>query len=183
MKFDPDKHHRRSIRLKDYDYSQNGAYFVTLSTQNRDYLFGEIVDGVMQLNSLGEIVKAEWINTGEMRPRILIDTFVIMPNHVHGILIIDDCRGTLQRAPTERALTVERFGNPTSDSIPTIVRLYKSATTKRINLLRETPGIAVWQRNYYEHIIRNEVELSHIREYIQINPARWANDKENIDSI
>ena len=175
MGFDPDKHHRRSIRLAGYDYSQMGAYFITLGVHNQDCLLGEIADGIMRLNPIGEIVRSEWITTGQIRPRIRIDAFVIMPNHFHGILVIDCIgRGTLQRAPT-----VEQFGHPTSDSIPTIVRLYKSATTKRINLLRETPGKAFWQRNYYEQIIRDEAQFGHIREYIETNPARWAEDSEN----
>jgi REP element-mobilizing transposase RayT len=105
-----------------------------------------------------------------------------MPNHVHGIIILherttpDGSRGTLQRAPT-----LEHFGKPTSNSIPTIVRLFKSATTKRINIARTMPGIAVWQRNYYEHIVRDEGSLNRIREYIETNPWQWAVDRENPD--
>jgi REP element-mobilizing transposase RayT len=152
-----------------------GAYFITLCIHNNDCLLGEIADGIMRLSPMGEIVRSEWITTGQIRPRIQIDAFVVMPNHFHGILVINgDGRGTLQRAPT-----VEQFGHPTSDSIPTIVRLYKSVTTKRINLLREKPGEAFWQGNYYEHIIRDEDEYGRIREYIEANPARWAEDSEN----
>jgi REP element-mobilizing transposase RayT len=177
IRFDPDKHHRRSVRLRGYDYSSMGAYFITLCVHNQNCLLGEIADGIMQLSPLGAIVRSEWITTGQIRPRIQVDVFVVMPNHFHGILVIDnDCRGTLQRAPT-----VEQFGHPTSDSIPTIVRLYKSVTTKRINLLRETPGAAFWQRNYYEHIIRDDAELGRIREYIEANPSCWAEDRENPD--
>ena len=182
MMFDPQKHHRRSIRLKGYDYTQPGVYFITICTQNRLCLFGEVVDGEMVLNELGEIVRNEWLKTAQLRSRVVLDEFVIMPNHMHGIIILIDSngRGTLQRAPTaQRAPTIEQFGKPTSDSIPTIVRLFKSATTHRINALRGTPGLPVWQRNYYEHIVRNEQSLNRIRQYIAENPLLWHLDREN----
>lgn len=176
MKFEPHKRHRRSLRLPEYDYSQLGAYFVTVCTHNRQALFGDVVAGEMELKACGRIVVEEWFKTGRLRPRIRLDAFVVMPNHVHGIIVIADGRGTLQRAPTK---TVEKFGQPTSDSLPTIVRLFKSATTTRINRWRGRPGVAVWQRNYYEHIIRDEAEWGRIREYIETNPANWAEDGEN----
>ncbi len=187
MPYDPEKHHRRSIRLKGYGYAQPGAYFVTIVTQNRVCLFGRVVDGKMMLNEWGRIVRDEWLKTAEMRPRVVLDEFVVMPNHVHGIIILVDNngrdtlrRGTLQRAPTiKRAPTIERFGKPTSDSIPTIVRLFKSATARRINQRRGTPGIPVWQRNDYEHIIRNDKSMNRIRQYIAENPLRWHLDREN----
>ncbi|HQL64193.1 MAG TPA: transposase [bacterium] len=203
MNHDPEIHHRRSIRLEEYDYSQPGAYFVTIVTQERECLFGEIMDGDMRLNQYGDIVREEWLQTGHIRPSVLIDAFVVMPNHIHGILVITDtdCRGTLQRAPTpqrasttraqggkgtlqraptaQQAPNVEQFGKPTANSIPTIVRLFKSAVTKRINEKRNTPGFPVWQRNYYEHVIRHEGELTLAREYIRANPYRWLNDGEN----
>ncbi len=182
MKYNPKKHHRHSIRLKYYDYSSPGAYFITICTKNRACLFGNIVNGKMILNEYGKIAHDEWLKTEIIRPRVKLDSFVIMPNHIHGIIILNDdicyCRGTLQRAPTtQRAPTFEQFGKPTSDSIPTIVRLFKSATTKRINEYRNTPTVSVWQRNYYEHIIRNNTELKHIRNYIENNPIKWENDK------
>ena len=190
MSYDPDRHHRRSIRLKGYDYSRPGIYLVTICTQGRECLFGQIVDGEMQLNHAGRIAQDEWLRSAELRPRVTLDAFVVMPNHIHGIIILTDRRrGTLQRAPaeraptertpTERAPTVERFGKPTSDSIPTIVRLFKSAATKRINEMRRTPGVPVWQRNYYEHIVRTDASLQRIRAYIGSNPERWALDREN----
>ncbi|MDK2873104.1 MAG: REP-associated tyrosine transposase [Desulfomicrobiaceae bacterium] len=199
MKYDPDLYHRRSIRLKGYDYTQPGAYFITICTANRECLFGEVVDGKMRLNEIGKIVWDEWLKTAELRPRVVLDAFVVMPNHLHGIIVLVDGRGTLQRAPTsiqrtptstqhaptspQHTLTVERFGKPTSDSIPTIVRLFKSATTTRINILRGTPGMPVWQRNYYEHIIRNEESLRRIRQYIADNPERWVQDRDNPDAF
>lgn len=185
-------HNRRSIRLKGYDYTQPGAYFITLCAQDRIHLFGRIRNGEMKLNEFGKIVSGEWERTAEMRPNIRTADFVVMPNHIHGILVIADdddgdiCRGTLQRAPTDkraptgkRAKTenIEQFGKPVSNSVPTIIRGFKSATTKRINQLRNTPRLPVWQRNYYEHIIRNDTSYHQITEYIRLNPARWEEDR------
>jgi putative transposase len=169
------RHHRRSIRLKDYDYSRAGAYFVTICSWNKECIFGDIVDREIRLNEFGQIVKKEWLQTGDVRQNVKLGEFIVMPNHVHGILEIADYgRGTLQRAPTK-----EQFGKPVSNSIPTIIRLFKSATTKQINIFCNTPGIPVWQRNYYEHIIRNEKELYTIREYIRNNPFKWDLDENN----
>jgi REP element-mobilizing transposase RayT len=177
-RFDPDTHHRRSIRLRGYNYAQAGLYFVTVCAQGRVCLFGDVIDAEMRLNEFGHIAAEEWARTADIRPNVTVEAFVVMPNHVHGIVAIDDGdapgTGTLQRAPT-----TERFGKPTSNSIPTIVRLFKSATTKRINALRGMPGVPVWQRNYYEHIVRDEDSLHRIRQYISENPARWADDAEN----
>jgi REP element-mobilizing transposase RayT len=123
----------------------------------------------MKLNESGKIVYDEWLNTAAIRAKVIVDEFIVMPNHLHGILIIvDNGRGTLQRAPTK-----EQFGKPVSNSIPTIVRLFKSTTTKQINQLHNNHGYPVWQRNYYEHIIRNEKELNKIREYIVNNTLKW----------
>lgn len=168
------KHHRRSIRLKGYDYSQTGAYFITICTQNRKCLFGDIFNGEMILNKVGEIVKDEWLKTEQLRPNIRCGVFCIMPNHFHGIIVIADGRGTARRAPT-----MEQFGKPVSNSIPTIVRSFKSAVTKQINQWHNTPGQKIWQRNYYEHIIRNEKDYSRIYEYTQNNPLKWELDSLN----
>jgi len=175
MNDDPERHHRRSIRLRGYDYTLAGAYFITICTRNRACLFGEVVEGEMRRNDAGQIVQDEWVKSAALRPRLIVNAFVVMPNHIHGIITLTDGgRGTLQRAPT-----VERFGKPTSDSVPTIVGLFKSTTTKRINGLHGTPGVPVWQRNYYEHIIRDTESMSRISEYIINNPARWELDREN----
>lgn len=181
-----DLHHRRSIRLKEYDYSQPGAYFITICTHQRDHLFGEIVDGVMQLNEFGQIAQEEWQKTALIRGEIELGEFVIMPNHFHGIIWIVDGRGTARRAPTTGGLgetsadftpTHEQFGKPVVGSIPTIVRAFKSAVSRRINLARCTPGKPVWQRNYWEHIIRDEKDLTNAQAYILNNPAQWENDE------
>jgi len=178
MKYDPNKHHRRSIRLKGYDYTQPGAYFVTICTYQREILFGEIVDGKMLLNPCGDIARDEWFKTAQIRENVQLhpDEFMIMPNHLHGIIRIvePDVRARRRRAPTH-----ESFGNPVSGSIPTIVRSYKSSVTKRINLLLNSPGAPLWQRNYYEHIVRNQGELNAIRGYIQNNPLKWEIDQDN----
>ncbi len=185
MGYDPQIHHRRSIRLPRYDYSRAGAYYVTVCADNRECLFGQIMDGQMRLSRCGAIVAEEWLRTAILRPTVALDEFVIMPNHVHGIIVLHPYpRGTLQRAPTDDDATdvaaqVERFGKPTSNTIPTIVRLFKSVTTRRINEDRQTPGVPVWQRNYYEHVIRDEAEWDRIRAYIATNPARWCDDMEN----
>lgn len=192
-----DLHHRRSIRLKEYDYSQPGAYFITICTHQREHRFGEVVNGVMQLNEFGQIAQEEWMKTALIRGEIELGEFVIMPNHFHGIIWIVDgrgtarrrgaacCRGTARRAPpgglgetsADFTPTHEQFGKPVVGSIPTIVRAFKSAVSRRINLARCTPGKPVWQRNYWEHIIRDEKDLTNAQAYILNNPAQWENDE------
>jgi len=166
---------RRSIRLPEYDYSQPGAYFVTVCTQERGPLFGEVVDGAMRLNEAGRTAQACWEEIPTHFRGITVDAFVVMPNHIHGIVIITDRRGTACRAPTG----MERFGEPVAGSLPTIMRSFKSAVTKRVNELRGTPGVRLWQRNFYERVIRGEEELKRARQYILDNPLRWHLDPEN----
>lgn len=174
--FDPERHHRRSIRLQGYDYTQPGKYFITICTQGHVCLFGDVVNGEMRLNGCGRIARDEWLKTADLRQRVQLDAFIVMPNHIHGIIVLTDDgrRETLFRTPT-----TEQFGKPTSDSIPTIVRLFKSSVTTRINKLLGTPGTSVWQRNYYEHIVRDDGSLNRIRQYIENNPARWSTDRNN----
>jgi REP element-mobilizing transposase RayT len=183
MKYNPDIRHRRSIRLQEYDYTGPGAYFITVCTQNGECLLSDVVKGKMVLNQFGEVVKKEWLKTFDMRRDLILDEYIVMPNHFHGIIIIANNntktidnfgRGTLQRAPT-----FEQFGRPVSNSIPTVIRLFKSSTTKQINEFCQTPKMPLWQRNYYEHIIRNEDELNQIREYVAENPLKWETDEEN----
>jgi REP element-mobilizing transposase RayT len=182
------RHHRRSIRLKEYDYSQPGDYFITICTHNRECLFGEIVNGKMQLTPIGLIVEDEWKRTPLIRNNVELGPFVIMPNHLHGIIILNDNgRGELPFAPTNKTPFVPakntrtgKFVSP-SNTIGAIVRGFKSASTKRINEMRGTPGVPVWQRNYYEHIIRDEKNYYNICEYIDNNPLQWWLDRENPD--
>jgi REP element-mobilizing transposase RayT len=176
MKYNPGIHHRRSIRLQGFDYSQAGAYFVSICTQNRECLFGEIVDGKMVLNDAGRIVQAVWDDLPNHYLDVELDECVVMPNHVHGIVVI--VGAGLKPAPTTRPAstttgTIKRYG------LPEIVRAWKTFSARRINETRKTPGIKIWQRNYYEHIIRNENKLNRIREYIQNNPMKWEFDREN----
>lgn len=189
MKFDPKKHHRRSIRLKGYDYTRKGAYYITIVTHQREHLFGEVVNGEMQLNRFGLVAKQQWEKLARRFKHVELIAFVIMPDHIHGIImIVDERRGTAKgqtdpgegasrRAPTDHT---EKFGNPVKGSIPTIVRSYKSAVALRINLMRGTKGLPVWQSNYYEHVIRDEKDLQAKYDYIVGNPLNWKNDHENI---
>jgi REP element-mobilizing transposase RayT len=183
MPYDPETHHRRSIRLKGYDYTHAGAYFITIVTQGRECLFGEIVDGEMRVNEYGQIVRDEWMKTRILRPQVILDEFVVMPNHIHGIICVeDDTVGAQHRcAPTMSTIPPRGVtpNNVVPGSLGAIIRAFKSAVTKQINDRRGTPGATVWQRNYYEHIIRNDHSLQRIREYILTNPLRWHLDVEN----
>jgi len=175
MKYDPQRHHRRSIRLKGYDYSQAGAYFVTIVTQNKKCFFGDIVDSKMVLNDAGRTVEYTWHDLPKHNLHIELDAFVIMPNHLHGIIIISDHIVILVGAGSEPAPTT----TPKRHGLPEIIRQFKTYSSKRINQKRRTIGMPLWQRNYYEHIIRNEDELNRIREYIINNPLQWELDREN----
>lgn len=179
MKFDPKIHHRRSIRLPGYDYSSAGAYYVTICTREKTFLFGRVLDGQMHRNHYGDVAHEEWFRSAKLRNDIMLDTFVVMPNHVHGIIVRTHPGRNWDGGTARRAPTVERFGKPATGSLPTLVRGYKSAVTQGVNALRKTPGEPVWQRNYYEHIVRSEVELNRIREYIATNPLRWGSDRYN----
>ena len=166
---------RRSIRLKEYDYTTAGYYYITICTHDHRCLFGNISNGKSSLNKFGQVVEAEWLRTSNIRKNAELDQYMVMPNHLHGIIILDGFgRGTEHRAPT-----IEEFGRPKSSSIPTIIRSFKATVTKQIDILRGTPAQPVWQRNYYEHIIRNEEELYQISQYIINNPLKWQLDKEH----
>ena len=172
MKYDSDIHHRRSIRLRGYDYTQAGAYFVTACTYARDCLFGQIVGGEMRLSAHGAIALECWQAIPQHCPHADLDAFVVMPNHMHGILMLADDAARSAHPPAQ-----ERFGRPVAGSLPTIMRLYKAVVTRRINELRNTSGAPVWQRNYYEHIVRDQASLGRIRAYIANNPLRWGIDR------
>ena len=149
MKYDPNKHHRRSIRLNGYDYSQAGAYFVTIVAYQRECLFGDVVDGKMMLNDFGNIVAETWQWLEKQYPYVGLETWVVMPNHFHGILVIrdDNSRGDSRIAPTTEPMKRKPLGR--------LIGAFKTVSTKQINILRDTPGSPVWQRNYYERIIRD----------------------------
>ena len=175
MKFNPDIHHRRSIRLQGYDYSQAGALFITICTNNRENLFGDIVAGAMQLNDAGKTVDRCWSDIPAHFTTVELDAFVIMPNHVHGIIVLSDVGAKNIRAKNISPLRNRPVG--TSGTIGSIVRGFKIGVTK---WFRQQKTIhEVWQRNYWEHIIRNETERDRFRDYIRNNPARWEHDKLN----
>jgi len=169
MVYNPQKHQRRSIRLKGYDYRQPGAYFLTICTRNRQLLLGEIVEGDMILNEYGQVVAGCWVWLAKQYPYVDLAEWVVMPNHSHSIVILSEIdgsrRGGSRTAPTK--------------SLGRLVGAFKTVSTKRINQMRHTPGAPVWQRNYYEHIIRNEDEQNLIRNYILDNPVQWDMDENN----
>jgi REP element-mobilizing transposase RayT len=159
---------RRSIRLKEYDYSQAGGYFVTICTQDRKSVFGEIINGAIQLNESGSIIAATWEWLSAQYPYVKLDIRVVMPNHFHGIVFLfNGPMGGSRTAPTKQKPLGRLMG------------AFKTVSTKRINEIHGTIGKPVWQRNYYEHVIRNETDLEEIREYIQNNPLKWLEDENH----
>ncbi len=184
-------HHRRSIRLKGYDYSQEGLYFVTICIHEHRCLLGEVKNGEMILNEYGQLVEYTWNDLPNHNPNIRLGAFCVMPNHVHGIIeIIGINRADLESAPTNTTDAtnvmdamddaVVRAGSKpalANNPLSEIIRQFKTFSARRINARRATPGIAVWQRNYYEHIIRHQQSFENISNYIETNPARWNNDK------
>ena len=166
---------RRSIRLKDYDYTDSGAYFVTICTKNKQCLFGKIISGEIKLSKVGRIVESEWLNVAVVRRNVRLHEFIVMPNHFHAIICLEgNNEGTASCAPT-----LPRFGQVVSGSLSAIIRGFKSAVTNRFNKMNDTGGNSLWQRNYYEHVIRDEPSLNRIREYIVNNPLIWELDQEN----
>jgi REP element-mobilizing transposase RayT len=211
LKDNSKKHQRKSFRLSEYDYSFPNWYYITICTHERRNLFGNIKNGKMILNKFGNVVEEEWTQTKELRKYIDLDYYVIMPNHLHGIIIIEQsieknnfqspshttenvgatCRieptdlqgrgelnsptgdnsGRIQYAPTNN-----KFKSP-SHSLGAIVRGFKSSVTKRLREISGNSDLNIWQRNYYEHIIRNEIDLQNIRKYITLNPLKWEIDE------
>lgn len=219
-KFDPKTHHRRSIRLKGYDYSQAGIYYVTIVTHGRKMLFGDVVDGEVVLNETGKIVQWEWQRLAQRFKFIQLGTFIVMPNHFHGIIIMNDAgatRADLIGAPSNAARVHNSLidgneagatrtdligapsnavrvhnsiidGNEGSPLPPTgpkpaslgaIIGQFKSRVTKRLWKKPELARMPIWQRDYYEHIIRNDQDLQRIWRYIESNPSMWMDDDEN----
>lgn len=218
-KYNPNSHHRRSIRLKGYDYSQAGLYFITICCQDRAHLFGENINGQIKLNAFGQIAHQEWMATEKIRNNIALHEIIVMPNHIHGIIEILFEKGASKNKEKE----IGKFRSP-SQTIGAIIRGYKIATIKKIkdrinnytgeldsrNKEREDSSTGelqfaptqtqtqfastqtqfdpttkkiiqlnfkIWQRNYYEHIIRNELAYQRISEYIINNPKKWEEDK------
>ena len=196
----PNIHHRHSIRLKGFDYAQAGAYYVTICSHDRQCLFGDIIDGEMQINQFGEIVGKAWTDLPNHYPHLELDRFVVMPNHVHGVVVF--VGAGLKPAPTNAGL--KPGGNICDDAkivgagfkpaptpapamdkrhgLPEIVRAFKTFSARHINENRNSPGVTVWQRNYYEHIIRDDDDYNRIAEYIDTNPQKWIDDKLHPDA-
>jgi putative transposase len=172
------KRRRKRLRLADYDYSEPGAYFVTICVKDRGRLLGDVSDGVMRLNRSGETVQDCWNDHAKNPSAIGLDAFVVMPNHVHGIIVIvDQPVGSIHESTLPKTAAKRR-----AMLLPKIIGRFKMNSSKRINELRGTAGAPVWQRNYFEHIIRNDKSLYRIREYIAANPQRWQSDQENVNA-
>ena len=169
-RYDPDKHHRQSIRLKQYDYTQEGTYFVTICTRGRELYF-ELY------RQLRHIVQAQWESLPKRFPNISLDAFVIMPNHLHAIIPVGAAAQNLAAAPNRAE------ASPAPTVLGNIVRAFKSLCVNRwLRYIKQNHMDAVgsiWQRNYYEHVICNETELNRVREYIVNNPLKWSFDHEN----
>ncbi len=160
MKYDLDFNHRQSIRLNGYDYLTSGAYFITICTHDRECLFGDIVNETMGFNTVGDIARSHWQQLSQHHSNIIIDESVVMPNHLHGMIILESSMGSKK-------------------SISEIIRGFKTFSAKAINKERGLRGVPVWQRNYYDRIIRDELELDRVRQYIINNPRNWDADKNN----
>jgi len=156
-----DFHHRQATRLSGYDYSQSGAHFVTICTFERQCTLSSVIDGKVQWSQAGTIVWACWNDLPNNYPHVELDSFVIMPNHVHGVLHLIDVD-----TPAKR------------HALPEIIRGLKTYSSRRINEQFHQTGASVWQRSFCDHVIRNEHDLNRIREYIQNNPLSWTEDEE-----
>lgn len=171
------KYKIKSARLKGYDYSQNGMYFVTICTKDHKEFFGEVIGGEMKLNVIGNIVEKEWLQTPIIRPYIFLDKWVIMPNHFHGIIEINNSVET----PRWGVLKPNETPHRGVSTLGSIINQIKSVCTKKI----QKAGYSdfAWQSRFYDHIIRDEESLNKIREYIRINPQKWEEDRSNIENI
>ena len=173
------KLHHRNIRLQKYDYSREGSYFVTICTQDRLFVFGDIAEKKMKLNKWGLIVEQCWHDLVKHYTGIELDAFVIMPNHVHGIIVITVVVTVIHNVGDGFKPSPTGTGETKCHGLTEIVRALKTFSARKINEQRNTQGQKVWQRNYYEHIIRNEISLNKIREYITNNPRNWHTDGNN----
>ncbi|BAY25258.1 hypothetical protein NIES2100_50640 [Calothrix sp. NIES-2100] len=181
MKYNPKIHHRQSIRLGGYDYSQPGAYFITICTQHHECCLGEIINGEMKLTIRGAIAFRLWLEIPDHFPNVELDEFIIMPNHLHGIIVITD--NFTDGLYEDLGADIKGGETPPlrrrKTTLGQIVAYYKYQTTKIINQIDCTPKNRVWQRNYYDRIIRHQNTLHLIQRYIIANPIRWDKDPEN----
>ncbi len=162
---------RHSVRLRGYDYALNGAYYVTICAFQKQKLFGEFRESIFQISEFGLIVQNEWHRTAELRKYVFLDEYIIMPNHIHGILVIDN--------PNQDQLPrhYEKERKNYAASLGGIMINFKAAVTKQCRLIVNNTNQEIWQRSYYDHIIRNEDDLNRCREYIIQNPSNWNNDE------
>ena len=161
--------HRRSVRLPGYDYARPGAYFVTLCTHERACLFGDVVGDAVRLTWAGGVARRAWEALPTHAPHVAVDAFVVMPNHLHGVLLIT--------APSDEPARASGAAGTAPGSLGALVQSYKSVVTRRVNRRRETPGGRLWQRSYWDRVVRSERELDAVRRYIRENPARWHFDR------
>jgi REP element-mobilizing transposase RayT len=164
-------HKRRSIRLKDFDYAGGALYFVTICADRRRCIFGRIDDGEARLNALGRVVEDEWIKSLEMRRHIDLDAYVVMPNHFHAVVALFD-QGARSAPLRDKRL---RSGMQ-AESLASVIAGFKASVTRRASAVLPRLRLPIWQRNYYEHVVRDEPDLERIRHYIAANPARWEED-------
>ncbi len=172
------RRYRKTIRLKDYDYSEAGGYFLTICTYKRVFQFGEISNQEVVLNDMGKMAEQWWLSLENKFSGVELDCYVVMPNHIHRIIIVSGGKNgveAIHELPLHRNKIERR-----RMLIPKIIGYFKMNSAKYINRLHDSTGNPLWQRNYYEHIIRNESELYRIREYIQNNPTKWDLDRENL---
>jgi putative transposase len=185
---DPIRHHRRSIRLKGYNYTQPGSYFVTIVTKNREHIFGEIIMGKIHFNLYGRTIMKYWQEIPRNFSNAELDIWTIMPNHIHGIIIIHPNLSTGEASHykasdiDDASPQQQRPTGTNPQSLAAMIQNFKSISTRRINRFRRTPGVPLWQRDYWERIIRDERELNQVREYIQNNPLQWPRKQENSKS-
>lgn len=176
-------HHRRSIRLPNYDYSQNGAYFITICAYKRQKIFGCVEKNEVFLSPIGQVIREEWERTPILRPEIELGAYVVMPNHFHAIVHIVENNvsysqvGAYGYTPLPELPIQSEFRSP-SRTIGSLVRGFKASVTTRVNTLRNTPGSPIWQRNYYESVIRSDEAYGQIEGYILDNPLNWLTDSE-----
>jgi len=178
MKYNPEIHHRRSTRLKEYDHSQAGTYFITICTWQKECLLGKVVNGEIRLNEFGGIVDTFWKQVPNHFPNVALDKFIIMPNHMHVIVLLNDV-GAIHELPLQSESPYQNRIKRRIMLLPKIMGRFKMNSSKTINQIRNTPGTPLWQRNYFERVIRDEYELHAIRQYIINNPLQWDMDVNN----
>ena len=183
-------YHRRSIRLKGYDYAADGCYFVTICVRGGGCVLGKVVDGEVVLSEYGRVAEESWLWLEEQYRFVTLDAYVIMPNHMHGIVVYGDLDGADGGGGADDGDYASNWGGSRAaategnrrKTLGRLVGAYKTVTTKQINVFREAQGAPFWQRNFWEHIVRNERALLAIRDYIRTNPARWEADQLHPDA-